>query len=117
MAEEVLAKILNGFEFLRRVLAAALENVSHLEGILSDGLRHTINRAELRWEMALLAIDLYEEEWLTLVRDLHLVSLKEVLSNAHLITRGVFEVLGDGGLVEYDIHDDVRLLDAPFADN
>lgn len=67
MAEEVLAEILNGFEFLRGVLAAALENISHLEGILSYGLWHSINRAELRWKMAFLAVDLYKEEWLTLV--------------------------------------------------
>lgn len=81
-----MTELLNGFKLLRGILSAGRKDVPHLERIVSDSLRHTVDGAELSWQVALLSVDLDHEQGLVWVSHLHLVGLEEILSDAHLAT-------------------------------
>ena len=57
-------EVLNRFEFLLGVFATRGKHISHLSWVLSNGLGHTVNCAELRRDVAVSAIDLDDEQWL-----------------------------------------------------
>jgi hypothetical protein len=68
-------------DLLIGVLSTGRKNISHLEGVRSDGLRNAIDGAELRRQVDALLTDLHEEDGLLLVSDLHAIRIEEVLSN------------------------------------
>lgn len=117
LAEEIIGEVLDGLELLHRVLSCGSKDISHAPRILSDGLRDTIDVAELGRDMALSAIDLHNEERLLRVSDLEVVVLQEVLSNAHLLAVGGLEPGSDRSLLEVDVLNEVGLLVAVVADD
>ena len=117
LPEEIIREVLDGLELLHRVLPCGSKDIPHPSRVLSDGLRDTINVAELRRDMALLPIDLHHEEGLLGVGDLEVVALDEVLGNADLLAISSHEPRGDGGLLEVDVLNKVGLLEAVVADD
>jgi hypothetical protein len=117
LGKEVAREILDGLELLLRILATRCKHVTHASRVFSDTLRDTIDCAELRWDVALLAVDLHDEEGLLQVSDFHVIGLVEVLSDGHLLAIVCVEAHGDRGLLEVDIFNDVGLLVAVCADD
>ena len=101
---------MDSLELLGWVLPAASEDVSHPARILSDGLRHSVNSAKLRRNVAIFAVDLDDEKGLLHIRYLHVIGLHEVLSNAHLLAIMSLEAHVDRVLLEVDILHEVGLL-------
>jgi hypothetical protein len=62
-------------ELLLRILPAGSEDISHFARIFSDGLRHSVNSAELGRNVTVLAIDLDDEERLLQVSHFQIVVL------------------------------------------
>lgn len=110
-------EVLDGLELLSRVLAARGKHLAHAAWILTNGLGDTIDGAEFRWDVAVLSVDLDNEERLLHVGDLQLVVLQEVLSNAHLLAIVSLKPSVDRVLVKVDIFDKVGLLVAVSADD
>lgn len=103
-------EVFDGLELLLGVFAARCKNLSHFAWILSDGLGDSIDGAKLRWDMAVLTIDLNDEERLLQVSDFEVVVLREVLSDAQLVAVVSLEAHSDWGLGEIYILDEVSFL-------
>lgn len=108
---------MNRSELLSRILTTGSENITHATRVVSDSLGHTVDCAELWWNVAILTVDLDDEQWLTSVGNLHVVSFQEVLSDAHLLAILSLKTHGDGILVEIDINDDVGPLVPVLTDD
>ena len=115
LTEQVVREVLDRLELLLRILAARGEHVSHLAGVLSDGLRDAVDRAELRRDVAVLAIDLDDEERLLQVGHTQIVVLSEVLSDTQLLPVVGLEPHSDWGLSEVNVLHEVGLLVAVGA--
>lgn len=103
-------ELFDGLELLLRVLPARSEYISHLSRVLSNCLRDSVNGAELRWDMAVLAIDLNNEEWLLQVCDFQIVVLGEVLGNTELVAVMSLKSHSHWSFSEIDILNEVGLL-------
>ena len=117
LTEQVVREILDGLELLLRVLAAGGEHISHLAGVLSDGLGDAVDRAELRGDVAVFPVDLDDEEGLLQVSHSQIIVLREVLSDTHLFAIVSLEPHGHWGLVEVHILHEVGLLVAVSPDH
>lgn len=69
LLEEVLREVLDSLELLSGILAARGKYIAHAMGILSDGLRDSIDSAELGRNVALFTIDLDYEQGLLHISD------------------------------------------------
>jgi len=103
-------EVLNRLELLLGVFATRGKHISHLSRVLSNGLGHTINCAELRRDVAVTPIDLNDEKWLLQVSYLQIVVLREVLRNAKLLAVMRLEPHSHRGLIEVNILHEVGLL-------
>ena len=110
-------EVFDGLELLLGVFAARCKNLSHFAWILSDGLGDSIDGAKLRWDMAVLTIDLNDEERLLQVSDFEVVVLREVLSDAQLLAIMSLKSHGHWSLVEVYTLNEVSLLVAISSDN
>jgi hypothetical protein len=117
LTKKISGEILNGFEFLLWVLSAGGQNVTHATRVFSDSLGNTIDCAELWWDVALLTIDLHDEKWLLGVSYLQVVSLKEVLSNTHLLSIMSLEQHSNWSLLKINVLNKVGLLEPIGTDN
>lgn len=117
LTEQVVREVLNCLELLLRVLAARGEDVAHLAGVLTDRLGDAVDRAELRRDVAVLAIDLNDEERLLQVGHSQIVVLREVLSDTHLLAVVGLEAHGHWRLVEIDVLHEIGLLVAISPDH
>lgn len=110
LAEELLREILNSLELLSWVLATTCKDITHATRVFSDSLRYTVNGAKLWRNVAVLAVDLDNEERLLHVSHLHVISLHEVLCNTHLLAVKSLKAHVDRILVEVDVLNEVGLL-------
>jgi hypothetical protein len=109
LTEEVMREFFDRLELLLRILPAGSEDISHFARIFSDGLRHSVNSAELGRNVTVLTIDLDDEERLLQVSHFQIVVLREVLSNAKFLAIMSLESHSHWSLLEIDIFDEVSL--------
>lgn len=109
LTEKVMGELFDRLELLLRILPAGSEDISHFARIFSDGLRYSINSAELGRNVTILAINLDDEERLLQVSHFQVVVLREVLSNAKFLAIMSLESHSHWSLIEIYIFDKVSL--------
>ena len=69
LPKEVIREVLDSLKLLHGILPCGSKDISHPSGVLSDRLWYAIDVAELRWDVALLTIDLHHKEGLLGIGD------------------------------------------------
>lgn len=116
-AEELTDHLDNRVHLLLWVLLYSVEKGSHAPTVLSDLVWHSIKQAELRWHTDVPTILLHDEHWLSLVGDLHIVLLVEVLRNTNLSAVLHLKECGAWTLVKHHVSDDVCPLSSVVGNN
>lgn len=115
--EELLHHTLDVVQLLLRSLFDFTEESSHGCWVASDRVWNTINQAELRRDLSIVALVPDDEHWLSLVGDLEIVSLVEVLGHGDFLAVSKIEKGVARTKVKLDVLNDVGSLDAVVGDD
>jgi hypothetical protein len=80
-----------------------VEESSHASAVVSDRVWNTIQQTELRWDTDVSTTLLHDEHWLSLVSDLELILLVEILGNTDLSSIVHLKEGGGWSLIELDV--------------